>query len=279
MHKAYFGADLIWNYPGWTKARCGFSKDEFKKWVARLCTSNYSIKASKCENNWQDWNHFMYAASMVMIENEGLLGYLFNSIKDLVSCKMNSQGRMEHEYSRSEGGIKYTNYSLTAITHTAEIARHHGVDLYNYTKDGKNIKLAVDYIAPYVKNPSSFPWVSTSSSGHRDYLELAYFAWKKQSYIDALKKNGRPVPISHGIGHPAFTHAYGAFPFKVLTPGSSSMDIVKVRQIYPISIPAATNGQEIFDLTGRRIIRGIPGSGLFFVQTPDHTVYKVMKLR
>jgi hypothetical protein len=192
---------------------------------------------------------------MVIIENEALLGYLFNGVKALYACKMNTQGRMEKEYTRS-AGISYSLFSITPILLVAEIARHHGVDMYHYKSGVKGMELALDYIEPYVKNPATWPWKEQFSARRKNLaaFELGYFCWHKQKYVDRIKQYGRPIENARIIGYIALTHSYGARPWKVYqTSGTTGIDNIRQdklpEELNVIAFPNPMQNKVVFCLS------------------------------
>jgi hypothetical protein len=212
----YYGADLIWNYSGWHSDE----KAAFVDWVQTLMNSYYKPGHGQCGNNWQDWKHLMYAASAVIVENDAYLDDSFSLFKEALPCKMNDEGRMEKEYTRSgNGGISYSLFSLDPMLMIAEIARHHGEDLYSFSSGGKSLELGMDYMAPYCTNPSTWPWKAGNwSPGGTDGVgafELIYFYKQKANYMDFIQESGHPLFDIWITGDVTLTHASGAFPFQV----------------------------------------------------------------
>ena len=154
------------------------------------------------------------------MKDEGSLEDAFLFFKEALPCKMNNDGRMEKEYTRGgNGGISYILFSLNPMLQIAEIARHHGENLYSFQSGTKSLERAIDYITPYAINPSSWPckagdWKSGGTDGVGTF-ELINFYKPKSSYIDFIDTSGRPLFDIWITGDVTLTHARGAFPFKV----------------------------------------------------------------
>ncbi len=87
-------------------------------------------------------------------------------------------------------------FALDAMSLTAEIARHHGVNLYDYTSQGKNLKMAFDYLAPYVANPASWPYEMITPHAENEDLsayELAYSYWKRPRHLAVFGRTVREM--------------------------------------------------------------------------------------
>jgi hypothetical protein len=212
----YYGADLVWNYPGWKPKH----KAAFLKWVDTLMRGYYKPGHGQCGNNWQDWKHLMYATSAVLLENENNLRDAFSMFRETMPCKMDDDGRMEREYKRGlNGGISYSLFSINPMLQMAEIARHHGEDLYSYASGPRSLERAMDYITPYCTNPSTWPWKNGDWSPHGDdgvgAFELINLYKPKPTYMAFITKSGRPLFDLWTTGDTTLTHASGAFPFKI----------------------------------------------------------------
>ncbi len=64
------------------------------------------------------------------------------------------------------------------------IAQRRGIDLWSYGR----FKQAVDYVAPYVLNPSSWPWSSGASASIHPLWEIAYQRWQNPAYKPIIQK-------------------------------------------------------------------------------------------
>lgn len=111
----------------------------------------------------------------------------------------------------------YSLYGLEALTLTAEIARHYGVDLYGYAPDGAEesaLQRAFAFRAQYVRNPDAWEWGlggGNFSAAEREegasVSELAYSRWSTESYRRVVRSTGRPVYDRRILGRVTLTHA------------------------------------------------------------------------
>jgi len=107
------------------------------------------------------------------------------------------------------------------MVQTAEIARHHGVDLYNYTlEDGRSLEKALGYHASFAANPSSWHYQQINAYGGENaaLYELGYASRQKSSYMDVINKWKRPMYESRIMGPVTLTHTFGAYPLTVTFP-------------------------------------------------------------
>lgn len=204
----FYGADLIWNYPGWDSS----DRATFKDWTKKILASS---KTWSRDNNFENWKLVFISSAAVIVEDSDSLDYAFERWKDLIPDQMNKDGSMKYEIRRTRS-LTYSAYAINAMIQTAEIARHQGVNLYNYElDDGRGLEKALDFLAPYVANPSKWPYEQIDSfDGDEDnaaLYELAYTFKNKDTYKKAIDKWGRPMYDIRTMGPVTLTHANGNF--------------------------------------------------------------------
>ena len=210
-----YGVDLAWNYSGWNQA----DKDTFKAWVQTL--GNNAKAFSPDPNNFENWRNALLSVTGAFTGDQELLDAAFQNFRNAIPGQVHWSGRMNQEYGRTNGwgGLGYSMYAIHAMTMTAEVARQHNIDLYNYfTEDsgGKKIglKTALDFHVPYVMDPGSWKWgvnpsgqTINAASGVGIY-ELAYSVWQDPAYLGVVNRWGRPMGMNMwALGVVTLTHA------------------------------------------------------------------------
>ena len=142
-------------------------------------------------------------AAYVMERNTGGANK-WGLIKQLIA----SDGHIPEETRRSTSGINYTQEALDYKIAVAVLAQRRGIDLWSYGR----FKLAVDYVAPYVLNPSAWPWASGATATIHPLWEVAYQHWSSAAYKPIITKR-RPYGVD---GHSAvrWTTLTNGIPFK-----------------------------------------------------------------
>jgi Alginate lyase len=189
MPGAFYGLDLIWHYPGWNP----WEKQAATAWARALGADSRSW-AGQESNNFENWRVVLAAAAAVVGEEGSLLDEAFAEWKSLLAMQMDRDGRMTFELHRSRS-LSYSTYAIKAMALTAEIARHHGVDLYGYSlADGRGLELALDVHAPYVLDPAAWPGaqISDYTSKEASIYELGYAFAQKPAYLAVLRAYERP---------------------------------------------------------------------------------------
>jgi hypothetical protein len=197
----FYGADLIWNYPDWNIS----DKNAFKSWAAQMINS---AKTWSYKNNLENWKLVFISSASVITEDTNSRQYAFDRWKSIIADQMNLDGSMKQELKRTNS-LSYSIFAINAMIQTAEIARHYDVDLYNYKlSDGRGLEKALDFYAPYVANPSTWPkkQISPYNGDGVALYELAYSFKQKSSYKDVINRWGRPMYDSRIMGPVTLTH-------------------------------------------------------------------------
>lgn len=210
MPAAFYGLDLVWTYPGWAAE----DRQQAAAW-ARALGEDAQSWAGESSNNFENWRLVLVAAAGAVAGDADLLERALAEWQQLIEVQMDPQGRLTFELDRTRS-LSYSSYALKAMTLTAEIARHQQVDLYGYAlADGRGLKLALDFHAPYVAAPGAWPWqqISDYKGEEASFYELAFSFADTPAYRNVLQTYGRPLRDNRVLGPITLTHARGAYPF------------------------------------------------------------------
>lgn len=187
LHSLFYGADLIYNYPGWERAE----RDKFLEWTEHMAQSAMEWKG---ENNFEDWRISVLAAEAALMGKPEYEAYAVELFKSVIPSQIGQQGEMAAETERADA-FTYHSAALSGLIFTAEIARHRGINLYDYTCDGRRgLKLAMDFLAPYFLDNASWPYSQNASFAKTSPLyEYAYSFWKTPIYLDVINQGPRPI--------------------------------------------------------------------------------------
>lgn len=217
MPAVYYGADLIWNYSGWNASK----KDAFKTWVSTLVNETKwgdpCISNTGC-NNWSHWALLIKSAGAALTNNTTKLTEAFNEWKRIIPFGIDNDGSFRQERIRGEGGLFYSTFRTIPMLGVAEIARHRpelGFDLYHYKlTDGTNrgLEKVLDFHAPYIINPSSWPYTKGSFdepgrlSNNAAIYEIANKVYPKAIYRNVINYWKRPMYEDRILGPTTLTH-------------------------------------------------------------------------
>jgi Alginate lyase len=210
MPGAFYGLDLIWHYPAWDEQ----DRQAVIAWARALGEDSRSW-AREGANNFENWR-LVLAAGAAAVAGEGcLLSEAFAEWQELLATQMDEEGKLVFELDRSRS-LSYSTYAIKAMMLTAEIARHHGAELYGYRlADGRGLELALDYHAPYLLDPAAWPGeqISDYTAKEASIYELAYAFAQKPAYLEVIRAYRRPFEEDRVLGPITLTHAHGAYPF------------------------------------------------------------------
>lgn len=197
----FYGADLIWNYPGWNAAE----KTAFAAWTKAFTTD---AAGRTYPANWDSWRQAFVASGAALIGDAALMNSAWAAFKADVAKKIDPTGRMPQETGRTLS-LDYSIYAINAMTQVAEIARHNGVDLYGYSSGSRNLERAWDFHTPYLINPGGWPYeqIKAYNKDGVAIWELAYMRTKNPEYLKVINKYGRPMFEKRTMGPTTLTHS------------------------------------------------------------------------
>ena len=162
----------------------------FRIWLRTVILPTASTRT----NNWGDAGTFLRAAVTDYLGDAAGFSAAIAKWKSLVDL-IAADGHIPEETRRGSSGLNYTQEALDYKIAVAVIAQRRGIDLWSYGR----FKQAVDYVAPYVLNPSSWPWSSGASASIHPLWEIAYQRWQNPAYKPIIQKR-RPYSAD---GHSA----------------------------------------------------------------------------
>lgn len=209
MQPLFYGADLIWNCPGWNY----IDRDAFKNWVRQLLRDIDSIK---WYDNWYTDKLAFIATGAVLIEDDALLQDTFDKWISAIPKQIDTEGKSIRGIIRTRS-LSYSITHITNMMYIAEIARHHpelGYNLYNYIPNITSypnkpvLELALDFHAPYIIEPYSWTYQQITPFNKEDasIYEIAYSVKEKPSYIHVINSIGRPIRDYRTLGPITLTH-------------------------------------------------------------------------
>lgn len=217
--KMIYGVSLVAGHPSWRRIDGG--ENAVREWI-RAYLDDMEAGAGEdsydgaVENNIYAWWILGRATAAAYLDDRDSLTGAFDDWRANALAQIESSGRLKLERQR-ENGLLYSLYGLKALTLTAEIARHYGVDLYGYAPDDAEesaLQRAFAFHAQYVRNPDAWEWGlgdGNFSAAEREegasVYELACSRWSTESYRRVVRSTGRPVYDRRILGWVTLTHA------------------------------------------------------------------------
>ncbi len=203
MPAAFYGMDLLWNYPSFPEE----DKRALQLWAQ--VTIN-RLRNLRLVNNWENWR-LVYLMSLAHIaDDKGAMDSAIARWKEVAEYQIDGDGLMSTELNRTLS-LDYSIFALSPMAQGAEIARHYGVDLYGYRNShDQGLETVFDTYVPYLLNDSSWPYQQIrpfdTTNGIFVY-ELAYSRYgHKDTYKSVINKYQRPMVDTRTMGHATLTH-------------------------------------------------------------------------
>lgn len=217
MPSAFYGIDLLWNYPAFSVN----NKHALQSWAE---ASANRIRGLQHKNNWENWRLVYLMALAHTANDKGTMDYAIEQWKSITEHQIDEKGLMRKELGRTLS-LNYSIFALSPMAQGAEIARHYGVDLYGYRNShDQGLETVFDAYVPYLLDTSSWPYQQIrpfdATTGISVY-ELAYSRYDhKDIYKSVIIKYQRPLVDTRTLG-PATLSFGSSFDDPLFSPTSS----------------------------------------------------------
>lgn len=217
----WYGASLIRGHPYWREKTGRDLEAAFEEWVRSFVETMEEPGYDQHNNIWS-WRIQTIAGAADYLQDKDLFDRaieLWRGERNWKDYQKRGEGKgaLTKELQRTDG-FAYHVYGVKALTMTAEIARHRGIDLYGFNAptdpgEGSTLKKLYLFMVPYIKNPKTWKW-GVGDDGVSSYdrqafaslYELAYSHWQEPSFRDVISVVGRPVHDGRLLGWTTLTH-------------------------------------------------------------------------
>lgn len=143
---------------------------EFSNWMQ---TSPHGQDEAQAKNNHGSWYAAQLACYALFIGDETLARKTAAAARARIAWQVEPDGKQPIELTRTRG-LGYSAFNLIALLTLAEAGKQVGVDLYGYqTKDGRSIRRALDYLAPFADPAQPWPHQQINNTDNAR-ADLAY---------------------------------------------------------------------------------------------------------
>lgn len=167
------------------------------------------------------WNMLLIASASVIADRPEDRNFVWgdtqneDTFQNMLYLLFDSSGKVDAKVS---AGSRYQGEDvfvalrrLKTYVYVAEIARHYGVDLYNWQRDGRGLRRSLTAYAPYFTGEISLPGVGGFPLG-RDadtwVYEIAHATWPDRVFQEVIEYLGRPGYDMDILGPVGLTHRY-----------------------------------------------------------------------
>ena len=133
----------------WTGADDKEIKSWYKQFLNWLLTDKMALKEQAAPNNHGTF-YEVQVADFALFTGQPQLGVdAIERAKKRMDIQIDAEGKQPLELERTTA-LGYSTFNLEAYFQLATLAKHVGIDLWNYkNKNGKSIRDALDWLAPY----------------------------------------------------------------------------------------------------------------------------------
>ncbi|MGH9936357.1 MAG: alginate lyase family protein [Blastocatellia bacterium] len=166
----------------------------FREFVNWMQTSSNGKDEARAKNNHGSWYAAQLACFALFIGAKELARATAEAARARIAWQVEPDGKQPQELQRTRA-MGYSAFNLVALMTLAEAGKRAGVDLYGYrTMDGRGIRRALDYLAPYADATRGWPHqqINEMENARRDLaylLRRASIAFREMKYEELLEKH------------------------------------------------------------------------------------------
>lgn len=171
--------------------------DDYVTWMMTSPTGREERDAHNNHALWYDYQVVQYA--LFSRREEVAKEVLGQVVQRRFATQIEKDGRLPHELERTRA-FHYTVFALRAAAGLADLGRCLDIDLWrSTTRDGRGLKLGIDFVLPYVGREREFPYPDPKAGPNEEIFELfsrAAWAYGEREYRNAAAMLARNNPRS-----------------------------------------------------------------------------------
>lgn len=208
------GVNVMQDSPLFSESLLNSIKAWFEKYLQWLTTHPYGLAEMNAENNHGTCWVMQVASFASLTENETIVQMCRKRYKDVIlPNQMAIDGSFPRELRRTKP-YGYSLFNLDAMTMVCQILSDDQHDLWQYrTADGKNIRTAIEFLFPFVKNKTNWPFAEDVMYwdewpvahpfilfGAREFNVMDWFdAWNELEHNPTVDEVLRNLPIRNPV--------------------------------------------------------------------------------
>jgi hypothetical protein len=185
--------------PSWTAEDARGMRDWAAAYLHWLRTSDIGKAEQSARNNHGTWYDAQVAALALYTGDEGVARATLEADKARIAAQIQPDGTQPYELVRTRS-LAYSVMNLEGLCRLAELGRNVGVDLWSYESNGRSVRKALDYLAPYADPERRWPGQQITAMEPDALvlpLERAWVVFGDARYRDLLEKIRVDVVRSH----------------------------------------------------------------------------------
>ena len=193
-------AILLESFPGWTEKDASALRSWFSQFATWMVESPTGIEESMQPNNHGTWYNAQLILYALYGENFALARKQLDGMPTRIFSQVFIDGRQPQELIRTRS-LNYSIYNARGLITVARLGRHLDYDLFAYRSlEGRSIKLAVDYMTPYIFEEKEWPIMQLRPHSNGSAAQLywnAAIGFQDRDYANVLHKLPEsPLPSS-----------------------------------------------------------------------------------
>jgi len=191
-------AILLESFPGWTEEDANGLRSWFNQFATWMVESPTGIEESMQPNNHGTWYNAQLVLYALYGENFDLARKQLDKMPALIFSQVFIDGRQPQELIRTRS-LNYSIFNARALITVARLGRHLDYNLFAYRSlEGRSIKLAVDYMTPYIFGEKEWPIMQIRPHSNGGAVQLywnAAIGFQDRKYANKLRKHlDDPLP-------------------------------------------------------------------------------------
>ena len=176
----------------WTSELQAGMKAWFRAYLDWMLKSKNGRDEARAANNHGSWYLAQTAAYALFVGDKEQARRAVELGRERIATQIEPDGRQPLELKRTKS-YSYTLYNLEALFALAEFGPALGVDLFGFkTKDGRSLRAALDYVAPYFRPDAKWPGQQIKEIKYPDaalagLLRRAALAYREPKYEELIR--------------------------------------------------------------------------------------------
>jgi hypothetical protein len=164
---------LLEGSAAWREADARGFRDWIEAYYRWLTTSAHGRDEADEENNHGTWYDAQTAHFALMLgQRDDATKILAAGLKTRIESQIERDGAQPRELARTKS-LSYSTMNLDAMFTNARLAAHVGIDAWNHRgRDGRSLRRALDYLAPYVDPAKPWPKKDLIEGGRDGVIAL-----------------------------------------------------------------------------------------------------------
>ena len=184
IYRVLDAAILIHDSPNWSKENHLALKKWFSDYLTWMLESPIGKDEAKAKNNHGTFYSEQVIAMALFVDKPEIALNEIEIFKNRMESQLEPDGSQPLELIRTKSW-NYVNMNLYGYFLIAKLAENANIQLWNQQiSEGKNMKQALDWIVPYLKNEKVWEYEQIQKIGFGETIKILKYASKKYSNIE-----------------------------------------------------------------------------------------------